>query len=163
MTVLDKVGEGLELQHTVLAIPGVHCAGCISQVENGLAGLPGLTSARLNVTSRQLSVTHTPDLKVPELVAAVGRIGFEAQPLAEVATIRGDSHSRELLRATAVAGFAAMNIMLLSVSVWSGAEGATRDLFHLLSAIAPSSVRHGVRSSTAGPTWTYRSRSASCW
>ena len=28
-----------------------------------------------------------------------------------------------------------MNIMLLSVSVWSGAQGATRDLFHLLSAI----------------------------
>ncbi|WP_337827094.1 copper-translocating P-type ATPase [Pseudonocardia sp. TMWB2A] len=28
-----------------------------------------------------------------------------------------------------------MNIMLLSVSVWSGAEGGTRDLFHWLSAI----------------------------
>ncbi|HCJ21701.1 MAG TPA: nitrogen fixation protein FixI, partial [Erythrobacter sp.] len=34
-----------------------------------------------------------------------------------------------------VAGFGMMNIMLLSVSVWSGAEGVTRDLFHWLSAI----------------------------
>ncbi|MEH6700061.1 copper-translocating P-type ATPase, partial [Parasphingorhabdus sp.] len=41
----------------------------------------------------------------------------------------------KLIRALAVAGFGMMNIMLLSVSVWSGATGVTRDLFHWLSAL----------------------------
>lgn len=129
------IRDGRVMERTLLAVPGVHCAGCISKVESSLAGLPGLVSARLNVTSKQLSVTHLPDLKIPDIVAELGRLGFEAQPLAETAGSVRDNASRELLRATGVAGFAAMNIMLLSVSVWSGATGATRDLFHLLSGL----------------------------
>ena len=135
MTALEKFAKGRELQHTVLAVPGVHCAGCISKVEHGLADLPGLVSARLNVTAKQLSVDHMPGLTVPALVEAVSRLGFEAQPLIEAATSINDRQSKDLLRATGVAGFAAMNIMLLSVSVWSGATGATRDLFHLISGL----------------------------
>lgn len=120
---------------TVLAVPGAHCAGCIAKIEHGLAGLPGLVSARLNVTSKQLSITHAGSLQVPDLVEAVGRLGFESQPLSEGTTGGPNADSRKLLRATAVAGFASMNVMLLSVSVWSGADGATRDLFHLLSGL----------------------------
>ena len=50
-----------------------------------------------------------------------------------------DAESKTLLRAMAIAGFAAGNIMLFSVSVWAGhVEGmasGTRDLFHWISAL----------------------------
>jgi len=127
--------SGEQLQRTVFAVPGAHCAGCMAKIERGLAELSGVLSARLNLTARQLSVSHTASLEVPELVAAIGRLGFAAQPLTDAAMVKQDAASRALLRATAVAGFAAMNIMLLSVSVWSGAQGAVRDLFHLLSGL----------------------------
>lgn len=134
MTVQTPVA-GQPLEQTVLAVPGAHCAGCMAKIEGGLAPLPGVLKARLNLTARQLTVAHERSLTIPELVAAVEKLGFAAQPLTEAAVSGQDSASRGLVRATAVAGFAAMNIMLLSVSVWSGAVGPTRDLFHLLSGL----------------------------
>jgi Cu2+-exporting ATPase len=135
MSAQATLAEGEPLVRTVLAVPGAHCAACIARIERGLAGMPGLVAARLNISSKQLSLTHAASLDVPQLVDAVGRLGFEAQPLSEAAAGAKNAESRKLLRATGVAGFAAMNIMLLSVSVWSGAGGAVRDLFHLLSGL----------------------------
>ncbi|MBC2665639.1 cadmium-translocating P-type ATPase [Novosphingobium flavum] len=118
---------------TVLVVPGMHCAGCMGKVERGLADLPGVSAARVNLTARQVRVTHDPALATPTLIDALGRIGFAAQPRADDAA-PPPSAARPLLAPLGVAGFAAMNVMLLSVSIWSGAEGATRDLFHWLSA-----------------------------
>jgi Cu2+-exporting ATPase len=70
------------------------------------------------------------------LRVAIERLGFTAQPfIADQSNPSTDAESRRLARALAVAGFAAMNVMLLSISVWSGAGGVTRDLFHWLSAM----------------------------
>ncbi|HEU4969921.1 heavy metal translocating P-type ATPase, partial [Sphingomonas sp.] len=118
---------------TLFAVPGLRCAGCISKLESGLAPMPGIASARVNFTAKQVAIDHAPELRLPDLQAAISSLGFEAQPIHGNALPSSESHA--LLKATAVAGFAAMNVMLLSVSVWSGATGATRDLFHLLSAM----------------------------
>ncbi|GGD63672.1 copper-translocating P-type ATPase [Aurantiacibacter arachoides] len=69
------------------------------------------------------------------MVAALERLGFEAQAAHANPLGQDDAESRTLLRSLAVAGFGMMNIMLLSVSVWSGAGGVTRELFHWLSAL----------------------------
>lgn len=123
------------LPSTDFSVPAMRCAGCISKLESGLPLQPGIVAARVNFTGKRVTVTHLPESRIPELVAAFGAIGFEAQPLGkEGPDIRSDD-SRALIKAMAVAGFAMMNIMLLSVSIWSGATGLTRDLFHWLSAM----------------------------
>ena len=120
---------------SVFAVEGLRCAGCISKLEGGLAVLPGVASARVNFTTRRVSIAHDPALDDDSLKQAVERLGFVAEVFRGDATAPEDAETRRLLKALGVAGFAAMNIMLLSVSVWSGADGATRTLFHWLSAL----------------------------
>ncbi|MCW3835622.1 heavy metal translocating P-type ATPase [Sphingomonas canadensis] len=120
--------------HSELSVPGIRCAGCIAKIERELAPMPGVRRARVNFTTRRVLVDHDEDLTPEALRKAIEAIGFEAQPLARAGEIER-RESRDLLRAVAVAGFASMNIMLLSVSVWSGAGGVTRELFHWLSAL----------------------------
>lgn len=121
-----------DLLHTVLSVPGMHCAGCMGKVERAFGEVDGVVAARANLTARSVDVSHRTGVEAPDLVAALAMAGFEAQPRA--AEREAPSAVKPLLAPLAVAAFACMNVMLLSVSVWSGADGTTRDLFHWLSA-----------------------------
>ncbi|WP_192180371.1 MULTISPECIES: cation-translocating P-type ATPase [Mesorhizobium] len=124
---------GDDLRQTDLSVPTVHCAGCIQTIETALAKLDRVEGARVNLSTKRVAIRWRGN-EVPPFVAALGRLGYEAH-LFDPETGEKDKTLSELIRAVAVAGFAAGNIMLLSVSVWSGAEGATRDLFHWVSAL----------------------------
>lgn len=118
------------------AVPDIRCAGCIAKLEQGLVRDKRIAAARVNFTEKRVHLSCMPDANMPDLLGAFTTLGFEAHPIGTVEEADAEAEtSRALLRAVAVAGFAVMNIMLLSVSVWSGAMGATRDLFHWLSAM----------------------------
>ena len=131
---IDVAAHG-QLTDTRLTVPGMRCAGCIAKVERGLAGIDGVEAARVNFSSKRVAVRHNEGLTELDLVEAIQKIGFEAQKVADNPLATDDRESKVLMRALAVAGFGMMNIMLLSVSVWSGAGGVTRELFHWLSAL----------------------------
>ncbi len=117
------------------AVPAIRCAGCIAKIENGLNGEPGILSSRVNFSTKQVAISHLPELAEDQLKQKIEALGFEAQILADNPLSEEKGSTDKLIRALAVAGFGMMNIMLLSVSVWSGATGVTRDLFHWLSAL----------------------------
>jgi Cu2+-exporting ATPase len=125
--------------HLDLAVEGVGCAGCIRKIEGGLKRIPGIVDARLNFTNRRLAVDwQDGTLEASEVIGALERIGYRAHPFEpERAESDEARYARWLMKCLAVAGFAAMNIMLLSVSVWSAADMTpeTRDFFHWLSAL----------------------------
>ena len=116
-----------------LSVPSVRCAACIGAIESHLAQVAGVRSARVNLSQKRVAVET--DLPPADIAKSLEQIGYEAFPLNAAALgSRGDASGQELLMRMGVAGFAMMNVMLLSVAVWSGASGATRDLFHLISA-----------------------------
>lgn len=121
-------------ESTVLVVPGMHCAGCMAKVERALGAVPGVSGARVNLTARQVRVDHDPAVTMPALMDALGQVGFASQPRGEELA-PPPSAVKPLLAPLAVAGFACMNVMLLSVSIWSGADGSTKVLFHWLSAL----------------------------
>ncbi|MGB3831827.1 MAG: cation-translocating P-type ATPase [Mesorhizobium sp.] len=125
-----ELGEGL--MQTDLAVPNMHCGACIRAVEGGLARLPGVEQARVNLSTRRVAVKWRAGT-VPPLIETLATLGYPAH-LFDTEADKGDLELSRLIRALAVAGFAAMNIMLLSVSVWSGADTETRQAFHWISA-----------------------------
>ena len=116
-------------------VPGMRCAGCIAKIERGLGELAGVEAARVNFSAKRVAVRHDAAIEPDDLVEALQKLGFESQLAAANPLAQEDGESRKLLTALAVAGFGMMNIMLLSVSVWSGAGGVTREMFHWLSAL----------------------------
>jgi Cu2+-exporting ATPase len=127
-------------EHMEFAVEGVGCAGCIRKIETGLKQTPGVIDARVNFTNRRLAVDwRKGDLDPAAVIEALARIGYRAHPFQPARTEADEvGETRRLVRSLAVAGFAAMNVMLLSVSVWSGAidmNSETRDFLHWLSAL----------------------------
>jgi Cu2+-exporting ATPase len=123
-----------------LVIENMHCGGCLKKVEAALASVPGVQHARANLSTHRANVTLAADgPEVSQLVEALQRAGFKAAELAGTESPDLAAADRDYLKRLAVAGFAAANIMLLSVSVWSGANGdmpaSLQGLFHWLSAL----------------------------
>jgi len=121
-------------------VDNMQCASCIRTVEHGVKALPGVTGARVNMSTRRLVAEWRDDgFRPQEIIQTLYGLGYPAVPFdPAVAEDRTNAADRRLLSCLAVAGFAAANVMLLSVSVWAGAfsdmGAATRDLFHWISA-----------------------------
>lgn len=122
--------------HIALSLPTIHCQACISAVETALNAHPGIRSARVNLTLKRALIEADPEIRAADLIPLLEGLGYEAHELdpGVLSATQADKAGRDLLMRLAVAGFASMNVMLLSVSVWSGATDATRDMFHWISA-----------------------------
>src|SRR3954451_980881 len=133
-----NLGSGLS--RIDLAVEGVSCAGCMSKIERGLSALPDVTLARVNLTDRRVALEWKQGALDPaRFIDRLAELGYKAYPFEKAGAEATEAEqSRFLLRCLGVAAFAAMNVMMLSIPVWSGNVSdmlpEQRDLFHWLSA-----------------------------
>ena len=133
------VGSGLS--HIDLAVEGVSCAGCMSKIERGLSALPDVTLARVNLTDRRVALEWKEGVLDPaRFIDRLAELGYKAYPFEPLRAEAVETEQASfLLRCLGVAAFGAMNVMMLSIPVWSGNVTdmipEQRDFFHWLSAL----------------------------
>src|SRR5438067_13733274 len=67
-----------------LDIGGMTCASCVARVERSLKKVPGVAGAAVNLATERATVSYDPmQAGVAELVAAVEKAGYEAEPRTE--------------------------------------------------------------------------------
>ena len=123
-----------------LIVENMRCGGCMSAVEKALLASPGVESARANLSAKHVTARYDATATDPEqLTTALERAGFHAAEAMHSRDEADANRAADLLRRVGVAGFAAANVMLLSVSVWAGLasdmDASAQALFHWLSAL----------------------------
>ncbi|WHO22457.1 cation-translocating P-type ATPase [Agrobacterium tumefaciens] len=141
------LGQGL--RQTDLSVPDVYCGACITTIETALSRLRQVERARVNLSSKRVAIVWKEEVDgvrtdPSDLARAILSTGYRTHLFAS-GQDASDALRSQLIRAVALCGFASANIMLLSVSVWSGADAATRDMFHWISAMiaAPALIYGG--------------------
>jgi Cu2+-exporting ATPase len=132
--VQEEFVEGLgEHRDIHLLVEGIHCAACVWLIENTLKATPGIIEARVNLSGRKLHVKWDNDkLKLSAIIQRLGQIGYAAVPYdPEAAEGSLKRQNRHLLYRMAFAGFGMMNLLWISIALYSGADqGEFRSMFH---------------------------------
>jgi len=133
---LKLVSQSLsnDIRCTELSVPDMHCGACMTRIEKAIAEIDGVKEVRVNLGNKSVSICWSVGMNPVLFVEQLILLGFHpVLPATQVQ--QKDLQLSAYLRALAVSGFATGNIMLLSVSVWAGADESTRLLFHWLSAL----------------------------
>ena len=103
-------------------ITGINCAACVWLIETYLAGIEGIQSAQINFSNNLMKASWNPQrLKVSDILQAVSRIGYQAQPYTREARYRLlDDQRRQLLKRIGVSAALGMQIMVISVALYAG-------------------------------------------
>jgi Cu2+-exporting ATPase len=122
-----------ELRDVHLLVEGIHCAACVWLIERAMQRSAGVRSAQVNLATKRLHLTWDNGRnKLSDLLRALSNVGYAAIPYdPESAEGIIKKSNRAMLFRLFFAGFTMMNMMLVSIALYSGADhDEFRNYFH---------------------------------
>lgn len=122
-----------DLRDIHLMVEGIHCSACVWLIERSLSKLPGLIDVKVNLANKRLVVRwNNTQIKISDIIKHLASIGYSATPFdPESAEGVIKKQNRALLLRMAFAAFSMMNLLWISIALYSGAdEGEFKSLFH---------------------------------
>lgn len=124
-----------------LMVQGLHCAACVWLIESILKKQENVIQARINLSKKTLFLKWKGKVGYgDELMHIIQQIGYKLLPFdLEILNNADKKYNDSILRAMAVAGFGAGNVMLISLSLWFSdileMGAGTRGLLHLFASL----------------------------
>ncbi len=123
------------LREINLLVEGIHCAACVWLIERTLEPVPGVVRARVNLSGKRLLLRWDPQqIALSTLIQKLARVGYAAVPF-DPESVEGQLRKRDrsLLYRLVFAGFTMMNLLWISIALYTGADqGEFRGWFHWL-------------------------------
>ena len=130
-----------------LLIDGITCAACVWLLETYLSQLEGIDSVSVNLTTHEAKIRWQPEqCLLSSIMLAVHHIGYQPLPWqAEQQEALLKNENRRFIRRLAVAGIAAMQVMMYAIALYSGAisqdmPSTYQQLIRLASAVMATPV-----------------------
>lgn len=114
--------SGESNRQAALILEGIVCAACVWLSERHVMQLPGVKSFQVNYSTHRAQVEWDEDqIKLSQILRAITEIGYRAHPLDP--NRQEELYKKERsqsIRRMAVAGFGAMQVMMLAVALYAG-------------------------------------------
>ncbi|MEO8333316.1 MAG: heavy metal translocating P-type ATPase [Gallionella sp.] len=129
----DFVSRRGELSDAHLLVEGIHCAACVWLIERSMMRIPGVLAATVNLAGKRLHLRwDNQRVKLSFLIQQLSKIGYAGVPYdPEVAEGSMKKANRAMLFRLFFAGFTMMNLNLIAIALYSGADrGPFVNFFH---------------------------------
>lgn len=107
-----------------LLVEGIHCAACVWLIERSMMRVPGVFSANVNMAGKRLHLRWDDSrVKLSTLIRRLSEIGYAGVPYdPETAEGAMKKANRSLLFRLFFAGFTMMNLNLIAIALYAGAD-----------------------------------------